>query len=99
MTRQAPRFCLADKYGSQIFVGDRIMWYSDSYLSGKGRVGRYVSGEIIGMTQYIKTNWRNEVVELVTKVGVRADPKSYGDYDRGTIVNLRNLDNIIKLDL
>jgi hypothetical protein len=100
MTRQAPRFCLADKYGKSVFVGDRIMWYSDSYLSGEGRVGRYISGEILEFRQYHKKYlWgpKKDTKELITKVTVKADPKSYGKYDYGQVVSLSNLNNIQSL--
>ena len=97
MKRRTPSFCVADRYDVPVFVGDRIMWYSDSYLSGKGRVGRYVSGKVIAFNQYNRYSWNVDKTELVTNISVRADKGSYGDYDYGTIVSLRNLDNITKV--
>lgn len=96
--RQAPRFCVADKNSNQVFVGDRIRWWTDSYLYPPGRrIGRVVRGNVLAITQKIQYNWRDDTTSLVTKLKVRADKNSYGDYDYGTVVTLSNLNNIEKL--
>ena len=58
MKRQAPRFCVADKKGQQVFVGDRITWWTDSYYEG-GRTPRMNEGIVIGFRQHFYRHWRN----------------------------------------